>query len=237
MSLISPYDEALQFIKQNPGTGGASGLAKLILSLYNGDICGYSFAECVGSLDDPLSGVALRMVQDYAARGETDDLREAGKLLHDEIYPRLWEMGIAMRDARAALRAKWEAEEREAELVALDAAEAALFTNPAKLIPASTAKGMLERADSQYAYYNRAGDWRDAKLTREAVHAAIDATGGAELSTNCPEFGQAIAVRIDQRIYYVCTDFDARDAYLETIHGPRKSIPVTVSVPPRGTKP
>ena len=236
MSLISPYDEGLQFIKQNPGTGGASSLAKLILSLYN-DICGYSFAECVGNLDDRLTGVALRMVQDYAARGETDDLRTAGKIIHDEIYPRLWEMGIAMRDARAALREKWEAEERKAELDALDAAEAALFTNPAKLIPTSTAKGMLEQGDSQYAYYNRAGDWRDAKLTREAVHAAIDLAGGAELSSNCPEFGQALAVRIDQRIYYVCTDFDAREAYLETIQGPRKSIPLTISVPPRGSQP
>jgi hypothetical protein len=67
MSPITPYDEALQFIKQDPGTGGASSLAKLVLSLYN-DMCGYSFAECVGNLDDRLTSVALRMVKDYAER-------------------------------------------------------------------------------------------------------------------------------------------------------------------------
>jgi len=48
MGSISPYDEALQFIQRNPETGGALGLAKLILSLYN-DLCGYSFAECVAA--------------------------------------------------------------------------------------------------------------------------------------------------------------------------------------------
>lgn len=232
MSPISPYDEALQFIRQNPGTGSAGSLAKLILSLYN-ELCGYSFAECVGNLDDRLTGIALRMVQDYASRGESDDLREAGKVIHDELYPRLWEMGIAMRDARAALREKWKAEERKAELDALDAAEAALFNDPAKLIPASTAKELLDRDDPLYAYYNFAGDWCDAKLLRETAHAAIDIAGGAELSSNCPEFGLALAVRIDRRIYYVCTDFDAREAYLETVHGARKRSSLGVSVPPR----
>jgi hypothetical protein len=234
--MISPYDEALQFIKQNPGTGGASSLAKLVLALYNSD-CGFSFAECVGNLDGRLTGVALHMVQEFAARGETDDLRAAGKIIADDLYPRLWEMSLAMRDARAATRAKWEAEERKAELDALDAAEAALFTDPAKLIPASKAKELLEQHDPQYAYYNCAGDWRDAKLNRDAVNAAIDLAGGAELSYNCPENGQALAVPIDQRVFYVCTDYDAREAYLETIRGPRKPIPITVSVPPRGNQP
>lgn len=234
MSPISPYDEALQFIKQNPGTGGAGSLAKLVLSLYNSD-CGFSFAECVGNLDARLTGIALSMVQGYAARGETDDLRAAGKIIADDLYPRLWEMSLAMRDARAALRAEWEAAERKAELDVLDAAEAALFTDPTKLIPASKAKELLDRDDPLYAYYNFAGDWRDAKLLRDTVHAAIDLSDGAELSSNCPEFGQALAVRIDQRVYYVCTDYDAREAYLETIRGPRKSIPLRVSVPPRGS--
>lgn len=233
MSPITAYDEALQFIKQNPGTGGAGSLAKLVLSLYN-DACGYSFAECVGNLDNRLTGIALRMVQDYAMRGETDDLRTAGKIIADDLYPRLWEMSLAMRDARAATRAKWEAEERQAELDALHASEAVLFTDPTKLIPATKAKELLEQQDSQYAYYNRAGEWHDAKLSRDVVHAAIDLVGGAELSGNCPDVGQALAVRIDQRIYYVCTDYDAREAYLDTTQGARKPIPCTISVVPRG---
>jgi hypothetical protein len=216
MSTISPYDEALQFIKHNPGTGGASSLAKLVLSLYNG-ICGYSFAECVSNLDERLTGVALRMVEDYARRGETDDLRTAGKIVADDLYPRLWEMGLAMSEARAATRAKWDAAERKAELDALDAAEAALFTDPAKQIPASKAKGLLVHDDPLDAYYNVAGHWRSAKLSCDRVHEAIDLAGGSELSDNCPESSRMLAVRIDNRAYYVCTDYDAREAYLDTI--------------------
>lgn len=235
MSPISPYDEALQFIKKNPGTGGASSLAKLVLSLYN-HICGYSFAECVGNLDDRLTSVALRLVKDYAERGETDDLRAAGKVIADDLYPRLWEMSLAMRDAREATRAKWQEAERKAELDALDAAEANLFTDPTKFIAPSKAKELLEQHDQQYAYYNVAGDWRDAKLARDAVHAAIDVVGGAVLSCNCPEGGQMLAVRIDKRIYYVHTDYDAREAYLDTIRDPLKPGALRVSVPPRGSQ-
>jgi hypothetical protein len=96
MSLISPYDEALRIIRQHPGTSGAGGLAKLLVSLYN-DQCSFSFAECVRVLDDRLTAVAVRMVQDYAVRGETEDLRNAGKIIVNDLYPGLWEMGIAMR--------------------------------------------------------------------------------------------------------------------------------------------
>lgn len=216
MSTIGPYDEALLFIKRHPGTGGAGSLAKLILSLYN-EMCGFSFAECMGYLDEQLTSLALRMVQDYAAHGETDDLRAAGKILADELYPRLWEMSVAMRDAREATRQKWRDEERKAELDELDAAEAALFTNPAKLIRAATAKELLDRKDPLSAYFNVAGDWRSTSLSRHKVHAAIDATGGAELSSNCQDCGTQLAVRIDQRVYYVLTDYDARYAYLEKI--------------------
>jgi hypothetical protein len=232
MNHISSYDEALHFIQRNPGTGGASSLAKLILSLYN-DSCGFSFAECIGNLDDRLTNVALRMVQDYAARGESEDLRAAGKVIHDDLYPRLWEMGMAIQDARTNLRSKWEAEDLKAESDALDAAEAALFTDPTKLIPPTTARGLLEDGEAQYAYYHRAGNWLSSTLSRDSVQAAVDLIGGAELSGLCPELGSALAVRIDQRIYYVNVNYDAREAYLETAQGPRRSIPVQITVPPR----
>jgi hypothetical protein len=218
MSVISPYDEALHFIKRHPGTGGASSLAKLVLSLYN-DICGYSFSECISKLDEHLIAVALRMVQYYALHGETDDLRAVGRTIRDELYPQLWEVGIAMRDARQALRNEWEAEERMARLSAFNKAEAALFSDVANLIPAAISKQLLTQDDSHYAYYNSAGTWRDAELARHAVHTAIDLAHGAELSSNCPELGQALVVRIDGRVYYVSTDYDAREAYLETIRG------------------
>lgn len=64
MSSISPYGEALLIIKQHPGTSGAAGLAKLVLSLYNAT-CGYAFRECVDSLDDRLTALSLRLVQHY----------------------------------------------------------------------------------------------------------------------------------------------------------------------------
>lgn len=234
MSTFNPYAEALAMIEQHPGTGGAASMAKLVLSLYNSQ-CGFAFAECVGNLDAANTTLALKLVRHYTDHGETDALREVGKQLVDKHYPRLWEYSLAMRDAREATRAKWEADERKAELDALDAAEAALFTDPTKLIPANKAKELLEQNDPLvlYAFYNVAGDWRDSKLSRETVHAAIDLAGGAELSYNCPESSQTLAVRVDQRIYYVCSDYDAREAYLETIQPPRKPIPRTVSVPPR----
>ena len=213
MSSISPYDEALQIIKQNPGTGGAGSMAKLVLSLYN-DMCGYSFAECVGNMDQRLIGVALRMVKDYAEHGETEDLRAAGKVISDDLYPRLWEMGIAMRDARSALRSKWQDDERANEAAELEAAEAALFTDPAKRIPISHAKELLDRDDPLSGYFNSRGDWRSRELSREMVHAAIESTGGSEMSHNCPESGNMLAVRIEQRIYYLFTDYDARESYL-----------------------
>lgn len=231
MSSISPYDEALQFIKQNPGTGGAGSLAKLVLSLYNSD-CGFSFAECVGNLDYELTSVALRMVNDYASRGVTDDLREAGKIIAEDMYPRLWELTVAMRDARATTRRRWEQEERQAEQDALKAKEAALFTDPSKLIPADKAKEILEQGDPQYAYQFVAGEWRDIKVNRQAVVEAIDLTGGAELSLNCPE-AMTLAVRMNERIYYVFTDYEAREAYIESTEGRPKPIPLRVTIPPR----
>lgn len=228
------YDEALQFIKRNPGTGGAGSLAKLVLSLYN-QICGYSFAECVGNLDEHLTEVAVRMVKDYAEHGETEDLRAAGKIIVD-LYPGLWEMSLAMNEARAATRAKWEADERRAEREALETAEAKLFSDPAKFIPAEKAKELLDKHGRLYAYYcDSGGEWRDSELALDKVHASIDLTGGAELSRNCPD-GEFLAVRIDGRVYYVHTDYDAHEAYLETVQEKREPIPAAITIPLRGTQ-
>lgn len=232
----NPYNEALATILRHPGTSGAGGLAKLVLSLYNQQ-CSFAFSECVGSLDGANTTLALKLVRHYAEYGETEALRNVGKQLADKHYPGLWEMGNAMRDARDALREQWKQDELKAELDALDAAEAALFSDPAKLIPAETAKRLLEQTDQLYAYSHLAGDWRGKNVSREAVHAAIDLLGGAELSYNCPENGQALAVRIDNRTLYVCTDYDAREAYLETIRPDRKPIPTGITIPPRSSPP
>lgn len=237
MSTISPYDEALKFIRRNPGTGGASSLAKLILSLYNGDICSYSVVECFGNLDDRLRTIAFEMVHNRVERGETDDLLAAGTLIREELYPRLWELGLAMSDARRATRDKWAADESRAEREALAAAEVALFKDPAKLIPSSLAKDLLPLEDPLYASFsNRSGDWSSIYLPRDRVHSAIDQAGGAELSSNCPENGYMLALALDKRIYYVFTDYDAREAYLKATDPSRTEISRTITIPPRGAR-
>lgn len=227
----NPYLVGLELVKQHSGTSGQAALAKCILSLYN-SAHSFSIGEILGPLDEHYTKVVFDMLTAYAKHGETEELRVAGRYVFDE-FPRLVELSNAMVEARAAVRNGWEEAERKAELDALDASEAALFTDPTKLIPVSKAKELLEQNDPLYAYYNFAGDWRDTKLNRQKVHAAIDLVGGAELSHNCPENSQMLAVRIDNRIYYVCTDYDAREAYLDTIREQRKPIPRTVSVPPR----
>jgi hypothetical protein len=107
------YLEALKWIKKNPGTGGAAGLAKMVLSLYDSD-CGFAFSECAGGLDGNLTALCLKMCEEYERVGETEELRQVGKELADQHYPRLWEQSVAMRDARHALMQKWQNEDRMA---------------------------------------------------------------------------------------------------------------------------
>ena len=104
----SPYAEALHIIKLHPGTGGAVGLAKLLLSVWNGYCC-FSFRDCVGSLDDANTALALRVVTHFARFGEDEELRRIGHEVNEE-YPRLWELAEAANTAMSAVRAQWERE-------------------------------------------------------------------------------------------------------------------------------
>jgi hypothetical protein len=216
MSSVTPYDEALRIIKQHPGTSGAGGLAKLLLSLYNG-MCGYSFAECVGSLDDRLTSVALRMVQDYATHGETDDLRAAGKIIADDLYPGLWEMSLAMHEAREATRQRWEREDQEREAAKIDEAEKVFIGNADRRdIPPETAVEMLASEDGKIdSYYYSAGDWRHKVLMLDQVTAAIRQKGTGFINWN-PEASYMLGVIYDERLYYVHSDYDLRETYLES---------------------
>jgi hypothetical protein len=110
MSKPTPYQVALRWIEQNPGTSGAAGLAKLVLSLWNSE-CSYSFRECVRSLDDELTALSVRLVEHFAEYGEDDELVRAGYRVH-ELYPRLWDAGQEMQDARAKLEREWERVDR-----------------------------------------------------------------------------------------------------------------------------
>lgn len=80
---MTPYDEALQLIKQGPDTDSGEALAKLILSLYNGRVYRYSFAECVRPLDGKNTDLALRMVTRYCKWGEDHGLRQVAGEIQD----------------------------------------------------------------------------------------------------------------------------------------------------------
>jgi hypothetical protein len=43
---MSPYEEALSWVRRHPGTAGARGLAKFVLSLWN-DECAFALRECL----------------------------------------------------------------------------------------------------------------------------------------------------------------------------------------------
>jgi hypothetical protein len=108
----TPYHEALSWIEKYPGTGSASSLAKLLLSLWNSG-CSFSYRECIDNLDDTLAHLAVRVIKHFSDHGEDEDLVRVGYRVH-ELYPRLWDAGQAMREARAELRRQWELEQEEA---------------------------------------------------------------------------------------------------------------------------
>ena len=70
---ISPYHEGWTWVTQHPATGSASGLAKLLLTLWSG---GFSIAECLRELDDTRLAVALRVVNHFAVYERDAELVE-----------------------------------------------------------------------------------------------------------------------------------------------------------------
>ena len=108
----NPYLEALDLVKKHSGTSGQSALAKCILSLYN-DEHYFSLGSILGPLDSRYTAVVLAMIAEYAAHGETQELRDAGLYVYQN-FPGLVEMSNAMSQARYEVRQRWE-EEREAE--------------------------------------------------------------------------------------------------------------------------
>lgn len=105
---MSPYREALDWINRHPGTGSASSLAKLILSLWNRE-CAFSFRECISNLDGNLTGLAVQMAGYFAQHGEDRELVDVG---HEVCwrYPGLWDLGQAAEQAKHALRQQWAAQ-------------------------------------------------------------------------------------------------------------------------------
>lgn len=107
----NPYLVGLEFVQQNSGTSGQAGLAKCILSLYN-DQHAFSIGEILLPLDRANAKIVLAMVSEYAAHGETEELRAAGKYVYAN-FPRLIELSNAMSSARAEVRQKWDRQHEE----------------------------------------------------------------------------------------------------------------------------
>lgn len=216
MGSYSPYTEALDIIQKNPGTGGAGSLAKLVLSLYN-ELCGYSFAECVGNLDENLTDLAMRMVSHYATHGETKELRDVGKVLANDLFPGLWEMGLAMHDAREQTREKWRREDKAREAAEIIAAEAVLLNGEYPRVPLQDAQRMIHQSEGfVYAYYHQEGNWLEKKLSVDDVIDAIK-LHGTSITAICPESSYMLAVKLDNRLYYISTQYEARESYLASI--------------------
>ncbi|ARJ66149.1 hypothetical protein WV31_10980 [Magnetospirillum sp. ME-1] len=102
---MTPYAEALHWIKAKPGTGSAETLAKLVLSIWNSD-CAFSFRECIANLDPERTALAVRVAAHFAEVGEDDELVEIGHAVC-ALYPRLWDLGEAADEAKTALRRRW----------------------------------------------------------------------------------------------------------------------------------
>lgn len=211
------YIEALEAIKQHPGTGSSTSLAKLILSLYNQQ-CSYSIAECIGNLDAKLTALALRMVTDYAKSGESQELRDVGDELCNDLYPRLWEMGEAMQSARDEIRRKWKQDEEDRETEEIKADEQDFILNAGRRsVPPAAADEMI-RADEGdngvvSAYYF-SGHWRNKKLQLDQVRTAVRESGTGFIYCRA-ESSTWLGVVIDARLYYFCPEYEARERYLE----------------------
>lgn len=105
------YAEAADFVERNLTSGGSYRMAKLLLSLWNTDVCLFNAGDALRGLDRHGKEIGLAMLNHYAENGETDELVAAGHRIH-LVYPHLWELGQAAQKAMAALRDQWERERK-----------------------------------------------------------------------------------------------------------------------------
>lgn len=114
VNMQNPHSAAIDFIKKHTSSNASIGLAKAILSLYN-PIHAFSIAEILGPLDQNNSSLVVQMVSIYAVKGETTELKEAGKWICESgTFERLFDLSKSMADAREKLRRQWEYEREQA---------------------------------------------------------------------------------------------------------------------------
>lgn len=110
--MTTPYDQALDHIHHHPGSGSEVGLGKLILSLFNGYECPFSYRECIGPLDSERTRIALACVTYFTEHGEDQALIDAGKEVY-KLIPHLWQIGAAGYVAKEEARRKQYGEKDE----------------------------------------------------------------------------------------------------------------------------
>jgi hypothetical protein len=79
-----------EWCAKNPGTGGALGLMRLVLSLYNGRAFSFSIPVCIWGLDRERTEWAKAVVLDYFERGESKELLLLAQKFSPMIEPFEW---------------------------------------------------------------------------------------------------------------------------------------------------
>ena len=80
---------------KNFGTGGALGLMRLVLSLYNGRAFSFSIPVCIRDLDEERAELAKAVILDYFERGESEELLSLAQKFSQMIEPFEWSPGMS----------------------------------------------------------------------------------------------------------------------------------------------
>lgn len=85
---MTPYQEALEWVRHHPNEPESISLTKLILSLHH-PAYAFSFGECVTGIRDELTALSLRVVGQFVRVGREDEsMLEIAATLAD-WYPAL----------------------------------------------------------------------------------------------------------------------------------------------------
>lgn len=106
---MTPYDEALDWVRHHPEAPEALGLAKLILSLHH-PAYAFSFRECTDGMRDARMALSLRVVGQFVRIGREDESMLAAACTVAEWYPVLTRRAEQMEEAKQAIEALAESE-------------------------------------------------------------------------------------------------------------------------------
>lgn len=90
---MTPYGQAWDLIQKYGDSGGATGLKKLLLSLFDPDQA-FGIRECTVSFDSKLQELAIKVITHFFSVGEDEELRNIGRHIIKENR-RLYEIGMA----------------------------------------------------------------------------------------------------------------------------------------------